>query len=436
VNVGVVGGGYVGLVVAAGLAELGHTVTCFESDDVKRESLKNGRCPVHEPGLQELLEICIAQKNLVFVDSIVGSVKGCEVVFIAVGTPSNADGSANINYVMNAAKQIGDVMTDDLVVAVKSTVPVGTCNEIDKLISQIIRDRGESFKCEVVSSPEFLKEGDAVGDFRRPDRIVIGSDSDSAIQIMKQLFAPLTRNHDRFIVTNRESSELGKYAANAMLATRISFMNEMSRISERTGADIEQVRAIVGSDSRIGPDFLYAGPGFGGSCFPKDLRALRQLGNDFDEPMSLINAVLEVNESQRKRVMEKMRGALGELAGKTIAIWGLSFKPGTDDLREAPSVSIINDLVVEGAQVQVFDPMVNSLGELLDKQVLIASDRYEAVAHADLLVLVTEWKVFRKPNFELISRKMRGACVIDTRNIWDPAELAAAGLSYVGMGRF
>jgi UDPglucose 6-dehydrogenase len=434
-KIAVIGGGYVGLVMAAGLAELGHAVVCAERDSEKLRILKSGISPIHETGLTELLVECLQQRTLTFVSDTAEAVKKAELIFIAVGTPSDIDGSADISAVKSVAAEIGKSLLTNSVVAVKSTVPVGTCSAVEQIICQEIAERNVSITCEVVSNPEFLKEGDALKDFRRPDRIVIGSNSEKATEVLRRAYAPFVRNHERLIIVDRESAELGKYASNAMLATRISFMNELSAISERTGADIEQVRAVMGSDRRIGPDFLYAGPGFGGSCFPKDINALIHTGVSVNVSTSLLDAVLSVNDRQKSILATKAKTLFDNLENKTIAVWGISFKPNTDDIREAPAVQLIESLLNSGARVRVYDPVVKGINANLDSQITFCEDNYAAVKDTDLLILVTEWKIFRSPDFPLLKKLMKNLNLIDGRNIWNRSDAEGHGFTYMGIGR-
>jgi UDPglucose 6-dehydrogenase len=434
-KIAVIGGGYVGLVMAAGLAELGHAVVCAERDSEKLKVLKSGISPIHETGLTELLVECLQQRTLTFVPDTSEAVNQAELIFIAVGTPPDTDGSADISAVRSVAVEIGKSLSTSSVVAVKSTVPVGTCSAVEQIIHQELIDRNLLITCEVVSNPEFLKEGDALKDFRRPDRIVIGSNSEHATEVLRRAYAPFVRNHDRLVIVDRESAELGKYASNAMLATRISFMNELSAISERTGADIEQVRAVMGSDRRIGPDFLYAGPGFGGSCFPKDISALIKTGALVNVSTSLLDAVLSVNDHQKNILADKAASLFESIQGKTIAIWGISFKPNTDDIREAPAIHLIKSLIDGGAKVRAYDPVVKGINPDLDSQITFCDDNYAAAKDADLLILVTEWKIFRSPDFPLLKKLMKNQNLIDGRNIWNRDDAEGYGFTYLGIGR-
>ena len=434
-NISVIGGGYVGLVMAAGLAELGHAVVCAEHDPEKLATLKAGKTPIYETGLTELLSECLQQKTLTFVSSVAEAIKNAQLIFIAVGTPSAIDGSADTTAVTSVALDIGKHLTSKCVIAIKSTVPVGTCAYIEMVINQELGARKMPFDCSVVSNPEFLKEGDALKDFRRPDRIVIGSKNEYAIEIMRRAYGSFVRNHERLVIVDRESAELGKYASNAMLAARISFMNELSAVSESTGADIEQIRAVMGSDKRIGSDFLYAGPGFGGSCFPKDIRALAVTAKTNGISTPLLDAILEVNERQKNLLAKKAERILGSLENKTIAIWGLAFKPNTDDTREAPSLNLIKSILSNGGQIHAFDPIVRRLDLQIDSKIKFFDDKYACAQNADLLILVTEWKTCKKPDFELLSKQMKCHHILDGRNIWERSEVETFGFTYEGIGR-
>jgi UDPglucose 6-dehydrogenase len=418
-NIAVIGGGYVGLVLAAGMAEIGHSVTCAERDQSKRVILNAGKSPIYEDGLTDLITSGQKQNLLRFVGTTSEAIDGCELVFIAVGTPSDLDGSANLSAIDDVVAELGDAITQDVVIAVKSTVPVGTCSTIELEIRKKIAERGLAHSCNVVSNPEFLKEGAALQDFRRPDRA----------------YAPFVRNHDRIVLVDRESSELGKYASNAMLAARISFMNELSAISEVTGADIEQIRAVMGSDKRIGPDFLYAGPGFGGSCFPKDIRALSTIAKTNRLSTPLLDAILEVNEAQKGMLAKKALKTLRSFQNKNLAIWGLAFKPNTDDTRESPALNLIDSILSGGANVRVYDPVVKHLHPDIDKSIQFFDDKYSCTRDADLLVLVTEWTAFKNPDFALLSKHMRKLHLIDGQNIWKKSEAEKFGFTYEGIGR-
>ena len=433
-NIAVMGGGYVGLVLAAGIAEIGHSVTCAERDVLKRESLNAGKSPIFEDGLTELIIQGQSQNLLRFVETVSQAIENCELIFLAVGTPSELDGSANLSAINEVTAELGSSIKRDVVV-VKSTVPVGTCSKIELSIRNKIADRGLSHSCSVVSNPEFLKEGVALRDFRRPDRIVIGSNDDSATVVLERAYAPFVRNHNRIVLVDRESSELGKYASNAMLAARISFMNEFSAISEATGADIEQIRAVMGSDKRISPDFLYAGPGFGGSCFPKDIRALSATAKINRLSTPLLDAILEVNESQKSVFFKKALKTLGSFKNRNIATWGLAFRPNTDDTRESPALNLIESILSSGANVRVYDPVVKHLHPDIDNSIQFFDEKYSCTRDADLLVLVTKWTTFKNPDFALLSKHMRKLHVIDGRNIWEKSEAEESGFTYEGIGR-
>ena len=434
-NIAVIGGGYVGLVMAAGLAELGHSVVCAEHDPEKLALLNAGKSPIHEAGLTELLGECLQQKTLTFVSSVTEAINNAQLIFIAVGTPSASDGSADLSAVNSVSIEIAKHLVTDSVIAIKSTVPVGTCASIETVIKQELVARRANIDCNVVFNPEFLKAGDALRDFRRPDRIVIGSNNENAIEVMRLAYEPFIRDHIQLVTVDRESAELGKYASNAMLAARISFMNELSALSEVVGADIVQIGAVMGSDKRIGPEFLHAGPGFGGSCFPKDIRALSATAKANDLKTPLLDAILEVNAIQKDILAKKAEKILGSLKNKTIAVWGLAFKPNTDDIREASSLELIESVLLNGGQIHAFDPIVKSLNQQIDSKVKFFDDKYSCAQNADLLILVTEWKTFANPDFDLLSQQMRSLHILDGRNIWKKSEVKTFGFTYEGIGR-
>jgi UDPglucose 6-dehydrogenase len=438
-KVSVIGAGYVGLVTAACLADMGNSVVCLEKDAQRLRILLEGGVPIHEPGLEALLRHNVAARRLVFTDDAPAAVSHGTIVFIAVGTPAAEDGSADLDHVLAAAATIGRHMHDYKVVVDKSTVPVGTAERVRAVLTHELARRSALVPFAVVSNPEFLKEGAAIEDFMRPDRIIVGSDDERAILLMRALYAPFLRNRDRLMPMDVKSAELTKYAANAMLATRISFMNELALVAERVGADIEQVRLGLGSDPRIGTHFLYAGCGWGGSCLPKDVKALRRTAADAGVEMDILGAVLAVNERQRRLLVERARERFGDtLRGRRIALWGLAFKPGTDDMREAPSLEIIEALLHEGALVAAYDPAVRAdPRRLLTRRegFTFADDPMAAAAGADALMVVTEWREFRSPNFEALHRAMRTPVVFDGRNIFDPELMAAMGFEYHGIGR-
>jgi UDPglucose 6-dehydrogenase len=438
-KVTIIGTGYVGLVTGACLAEMGNHVVCLDVDAQKIRTLESGALPIHEPGLLEVVRRNVAGARLQFTTDVERAVAHGTLQFIAVGTPPDEDGSADLQYVLAAARNIGRLMTDYKVVIDKSTVPVGTGDRVRAAIAEQLAQRGLAIDFAVVSNPEFLKEGAAVADFMRPDRVVIGADEERAILLMRSLYAPFVRNHDRVLVMDLRSAEFTKYAANAMLATRISFMNELSRVAERLGADIEMVRQGIGSDPRIGSHFLYAGVGYGGSCFPKDVKALARSAADAGSPLELLAAVEAVNDRQKLVLVDKIVQRFGEqLAGKTIALWGLAFKPNTDDMREAPSRVIIAELARRGAHIRAYDPVAAAeaarvLGDV--PGLLIVDSAAAALQGADALAIVTEWKEFRTPDFEAIRAALRTPVVFDGRNLYEPSVMAAFGLEYHCIGR-
>ena len=438
-KISVIGGGYVGLVTGACLAELGNDVLCVDVDLVKVARLQAGEIPIYEPGLDEIVRRCSAEGRLRFTTDISESAAFGQVQFIAVGTPPGEDGSADLSYVLAAARGIGQNMTEYTVVVDKSTVPVGTAEKVRAEILEALSQRGISIPFAVVSNPEFLKEGAAVADFQRPDRIVIGSDDDAATALMRQVYAPLLRNHDRMLVMDVRSAELTKYAANAMLATRISFMNELALLAERVGADIEHVRHGIGSDSRIGYHFLYAGCGYGGSCFPKDVQALQRTAADAGQPLRVLAAVEEANEAQKHVLPGRVKAMFGpDLSGRHFALWGLAFKPNTDDMRQASSLVVIRELLAAGATVCANDPVAisearHALGDLPGLR--YAACPYEAAQGADALVIVTEWKQFRVPDFAKLRESLTSPVIFDGRNLYEPADVRAAGFAYHPIGR-
>ncbi|GAA5161273.1 UDP-glucose/GDP-mannose dehydrogenase family protein [Viridibacterium curvum] len=435
----VVGTGYVGLVSGACLAEVGNDVLCLDLDKEKIRILEEGGIPIFEPGLLEMVKRNVAAGRLHFTTDIDQAVAHGTIQFIAVGTPPDEDGSADLKYVLSAARNIGKRMTDYKVVVDKSTVPVGTGDKVRAAIAEELKARGIDVPYSVVSNPEFLKEGAAVEDFMRPDRIVVGAEDEQAIHLMRALYAPFQRNHERLLVMDIRSAELTKYAANAMLATRISFMNELALLSEKLGADIELVRQGIGSDPRIGWHFLYAGCGYGGSCFPKDVQALIRTSNGVEQPMHVLQAVEVANERQKHVLVNKIVARFGEnLAGKRFALWGLAFKPNTDDMREAPSRVIIEELFKRGATVTAYDPVAMHEAQRIfgdDKRLSYAEQPMSALEGADALVIVTEWKEFRSPDFDGIKAKLKSPVIIDGRNMFSPELPRAAGLEYSGIGR-
>jgi len=435
----VVGTGYVGLVTGACLAEMGNHVLCLDVDPRKIDMLNAGGIPIHEPGLEEVVQRNAEAKRLEFTTDVERAVAHGTLQFIAVGTPPDEDGSADLQYVVAAARAIGERMTDYKVVIDKSTVPVGTADKVRAAIDEALARRGVKVEYAVVSNPEFLKEGAAVNDFMRPDRVVIGADDERAVLLMRSLYAPYVRNRDRVLVMDVKSAEFTKYAANAMLATRISFMNELSRVAEAVGADIELVRQGIGSDPRIGTQFLYPGIGYGGSCFPKDVKALIRSAAEAGHALELLSAVESVNEKQKQWLAEKIVTRLGgDLSGKRFAMWGLAFKPGTDDMREAPSRVLIARLAELGAQVVAYDPVAMDEAKRAmkgQKGLAFAESASEALEGADALVIVTEWKEFRSPDFEEIRTALRQPLVFDGRNLFEPALMKSLGIEYHAIGR-
>ncbi len=438
-KVTIIGSGYVGLVAGACLADVGNDVLCLDVDPVKISLLQAGGICIYEPGLEEMVRKNVDAGRLSFTTDVRRSVEFGQLQFIAVGTPPDEDGSADLQYVLNAARNIGRYMQDYKVVIDKSTVPVGTSARVKAAVADELALRGVTTEYSVVSNPEFLKEGVAIDDFMRPDRVVIGSDDDKAIQIMRELYAPFQRQHDRVLIMDASSAELTKYAANAMLATRISFMNELAMLSEKLGADIESVRRGIGSDSRIGWHFLYPGCGYGGSCFPKDVRALLGSARETGESLRVLRAVEEANERQKSVLVDKIVARFGaDLSGRRFALWGLSFKPETDDMREAPSCAMIRMLLDHGASLVAYDPAaVESARRLFggEARLEFAEHPMAALRDADALVIITEWKEFRSPDFEAIKSKLRMPIIFDGRNMFDPTSQALNGIEYFGIGR-
>ncbi len=439
-RVTVIGAGYVGLVTAACFADVGNSVVCVERDPARIDSLRKAQVPFHEPGLSELVARNAAAGRMRFVPEVAQGLGDAQVCFIAVGTPPLPTGQADMGQVREAAAQIGRAVSGPLVVVQKSTAPVGTVAMVQQIIDREMAARGVQHWVRVVSNPEFLKEGSAIDDFMRGDRIVLGSRDERAVTLMRQLYRPFNRNHEKIMVMDAPSSELTKYAANAMLATRISFMNELARLAEAVGADIEQVRLGIGVDQRIGSHFLYAGAGYGGSCFPKDVKALAFMAREAGLHAQLAEAVDAVNQRQKQRLFEKIAAhfAADGLKGRTFAVWGLAFKPNTDDLRDAPSIDLVEALLGAGARVRAFDPVAMDAARRLwpARQGLeLVASAAEALDGADALVVVTEWLAFRSPDFDELARRLKARVVFDGRNLWDPASVRAAGLVYHGIGR-
>jgi UDPglucose 6-dehydrogenase len=433
------GSGYVGLVTGACFAEVGNNVLCVDVDASKVERLRRGESPIYEPGLEELLKKNLAAGRLSFTTDAAEGVKHGLFQVIAVGTPPDEDGSADLKYVLSVAEAIGRNLSEYRVVVTKSTVPVGTADKVKARIERTLQERAAAVEFDVVSNPEFLKEGAAINDFMKPDRIVVGTDNPRTAELLKALYDPFTRSRERMIVMDVRSSELTKYAANAMLATKISFMNELANLAERMGADIEKVRLGIGSDPRIGYHFIYPGCGYGGSCFPKDVQALARSASDHAFDAELLNAVEAVNQRQKSVLFEKIKRYFkGDLAGKTIALWGLSFKPNTDDMREAPSRTLLEALWAHGAKVSAYDPVAGEEAQRLyagRAELKLAPSSTEALHSADALAIVTEWQEFRSPDFDTIKAELKHPVIFDGRNLYDPAFVKRYGLQYYAIGR-
>jgi len=430
-NIAVVGTGYVGLVVGACLAENGNQVVCVDNDADKVDALTRGVIPIYEPGLVELVPRNVSEERLRFTTDLAKAVQASEVVFIAVGTPQDEDGSADLRHVLGVAREIGGAMNGWKVIVTKSTVPVGTAAKVREVVAGVT-----DHPFAVVSNPEFLKEGTAVDDFLKPDRVVIGTDDEKAEQVMLALYGPFVRTGHPIMVMDHASAELTKYAANAMLATRISFMNEVANLCDRFGADVNHVRHGIGSDARIGASFLFPGVGYGGSCFPKDVKALIRMGHEAGSRLRVMEAVDATNAAQKEVLVPRLERHLGGLPGKVVAVWGLAFKPRTDDMREAPALTIIERLVAGGASVRAYDPKAGQVARrLLPEGVTLCQRSYDAVEGADALVVVTEWSEFREPDFGRIASLMRGKAIFDGRNIYDPEPLRRLGFHYEGIGR-
>ena len=439
-NITVVGSGYVGLVSGACFAEMGNIVTCVDIDSVKIEKLNQGIIPIFEPGLEQMVLKNVKNKNLLFTTNLGEAISEAEIVFIAVGTPMGDDGSADLQYVLAVAKSIGETMVKELVVVDKSTVPVGTADQVKATIQKELDIRKSDLEFDVVSNPEFLKEGAAINDFMKPDRVVIGADSEAAFKKMREIYSPFFRSHDRFITMDIRSAEMTKYAANAMLATKISFMNEIANICEKVGADANQVRIGIGSDQRIGYSFIYPGAGYGGACFPKDLKALTKIAENNDYTAQLITAVEKVNNAQKLVIAQKIIARFGEdLTGFSFGIWGLAFKPGTDDMREAPSIKTIKELVKRGAKIKAYDPKaVDKAKEHYLKgieNITYMASKYEVLKDSVALILLTEWKEFRSPNFEKIKAQLKSSIIFDGRNQYIAYDLENKGFEYHRIGK-
>jgi len=432
-KIAVAGTGYVGLVVGACLAENGNTVICVDKDERKIETLAAGHMPIYEPGLEEMVRRNHSEERLSFTTDLAGAVKACEIVFIAVGTPQGEDGSADLQHVLSVARDVGRAMNKYTVIVDKSTVPVGTA---DKVRATIAKETTQPFS--VVSNPEFLKQGAAIEDFMKPDRVVIGAErgDQRSAEVMNELYAPFTRTGAPIMLMDTASAELCKYAANSILASRISFMNEIANVCELFGADVDQVRKAIGSDKRIGTSFLFPGVGYGGSCFPKDVKALLRSAADRDYDFKILRAVEDVNKSQKERLVDKMESHFTTMKGRTIALWGLAFKPRTDDMREAPAIAIIERLLTLGVVVRAYDPeAAPTARRIFDSRVALCEKSYDALVGADALAIVTEWNEFREPDFGKMRSLMRSPVVFDGRNIYSPEHMRALGFTYFSIGR-
>lgn len=436
----VIGTGYVGLVTGTCFAEMGNEVTCIDVDKIKIDKLKQGIIPIYEPGLEPMVQQNMERETLTFSTKLTDSLNDAEAVFIAVGTPMGEDGSADLQYVLSVAKQLGQEMNHPLVIVDKSTVPIGTADKVKATIQHELEKRNVEIKFWVVSNPEFLKEGAAVDDFMKPDRVVVGADSEEAMQLMRRLYAPFLHNHDRFIGMDIRSAEMTKYAANAMLATKISFMNEIANICERVGADVNQVRIGIGSDNRIGYSFIYPGAGYGGSCFPKDVKALKHIADEVGYKARLITSVEEVNNDQKLVIAQKVIKRFGDdLSGKTFALWGLAFKPGTDDMREAPAIYVVKELVSRGAFIKAYDPKAMDEAQHFYlkgvQNISYCPTKYDVLKNADALILLTEWKEFRSPDFDEIKKLLKQPVIFDGRNQYNAFKLDENGFEYYQIGK-
>lgn len=438
-KISIVGTGYVGLVTGTCFADVGNQVLCVDKDQSKIDMLLGGKIPIFEPGLERLVNATVEQNRLKFTTDINAAVAHAEIIFIAVGTPPGEDGSADLSHVLAVAKSIGESLQEYRVVVTKSTVPVGTAEKVRATIQAELDARGSELQFSVASNPEFLKEGAAIDDFMKPDRVVVGADDERAVDLMRTLYAPFNRNHERLIVMDIASAELTKYAANAMLATKISFMNELSNLAELLDADIELVRQGIGSDPRIGYHFIYPGCGYGGSCFPKDVQALHRTAKQHGYDARILEAVEAVNRDQKSILLNKIDAHWGkDLSGKTFAVWGLAFKPNTDDMREAPSLVLIDGLLARGAKIAAYDPVASEEAAQLypgNDNISFCESLYDTTQGADSLVIVTEWKAFRSPDFERLKQQLNAPVIFDGRNIYDPQQLSELGFVYRGVGR-
>ncbi len=443
-NISVIGTGYVGLVTGTCFAEMGHNVTCVDIDEKKIANLKNGIMPIYEPGLEEMVVKNASEHRLHFTTDIKEAAENATIHFIAVGTPPGADDAADLRFVQEVARQLGEtISTDYNIIVDKSTVPVGTADKVHAIVTEELKKRNLDIEFDITSNPEFLKEGTAIDDFMNPDRVIIGADSERSRKIMHNLYAPFTPSHERILVMGIRGAEMTKYASNAMLATKISFMNEIAELCEKLDVDVEDVRLGMGSDTRIGYEFIYPGCGYGGSCFPKDVKALERMAVENNVPSDVLNAVESRNQRQKERMFAKINHFYeNQVSGKTFCLWGLAFKPGTDDMREAPSLQIISDLVTAGARIQAYDPVAKETasidipGEwLADGRVTILDDQYQALENTDALILATEWKQFRNPDFNYIKEKLSAPVIFDGRNQYDPELMTTFGFTYSGIGR-
>ena len=441
-NIGIIGTGYVGLVTGACFAEMGNVVTCVDTDGHKINALNSGRIPIHETGLDSIVLRNHAAGRLRFTPHLRETVAEADILFIAVGTPPNEDGSADLSHVLAVARSIGECLDRPMIIVNKSTVPVGTSEKVRATIEAEFKRLGKDIPFDIVSNPEFLKEGAAVEDFMRPDRVIVGTESENAAEVMRRLYAPFTRSHERILFMGIRDAEMTKYAANAMLATKISFMNEIANICERLGVDVENVRLGIGSDTRIGYSFIYPGCGYGGSCFPKDVKALIRSAREAGLVPEVLDAVESRNAQQKFRLFEKIVARFGtNLAGHTFGIWGLAFKPGTDDVREASALTLLNALIDAGARVQAYDPVAVEAAKAVGKDAVaagklsFASDEYEAVRGTSAMVLVTEWTQFRDPDFDRIRELLKHPVIFDGRNLYNPLMLREQGFEYFGIGR-
>jgi UDPglucose 6-dehydrogenase len=442
-KIAVVGSGYVGLVTGVCFAERGNVVTCVDIDEKKIDMLKNGETPIYEPGLDELIKANSRDNRIFFTTSLADAMQTAELVFIAVGTPPGEDGTADLQYVLAVAKEIGQHLSRYCIVVDKSTVPVGTADKVTATIQAELDKRGVNIKYDVVSNPEFLKEGAAIDDFMRPDRVVVGTDSENAAKVMHDLYLPFMRYHENIIIMGVCDAEMTKYAANSLLATKISFMNEIANLCDLLGVDVENVRKGIGSDSRIGYSFIYPGCGYGGSCFPKDVQALIRTANENDYDAFILKAIEERNRQQKYRLFEKVQNRFGkDLSGLTFGLWGLAFKPGTDDMRDAPSKVILHELIAAGAKVIAYDPVASEVAKeelpqdwFKHGHLTLVEHQYDALSGVNALILVTEWKPFNNPDFDKMKKLMKEATIFDGRNQYDPQQMRKLGFSYMTIGR-